>query len=418
MVDWQGIMARILLTGGRAPATLELARIFHAAGHAVFMAESMRYHLARPSRAIVRNYRVPPPNRAPDDYIEALRTIVCRERIDLLLPTCEEIFWVAKGRALLSEHCTVFVEGIEQLRQLHDKGAFAALAHRYGLAVPKTVVLTTPHELHELAARGWDGMAAVVLKPAYSRFATKTMIPAQGCVPTNAGVTQAAFAQVLPHISPTSPWVAQQFVRGRQLCTYSVAHAGRLAAHTTYAVNFRAGSESGGGAAIVFQHLDHAPSLAWVHRFVERAQFSGQIAFDFIEAEMVECEDSGDCAGVFAIECNPRATSGVHLFAGTPGFAETFLGAHAGPCLMPLTQRPSMLAMAMLCYALPAVRSWTALRRWLTTLRAGRDVIFSVRDPLPGLWQGIAIAELMARAWSLGLTPVEASTYDIEWNGE
>jgi hypothetical protein len=27
-----------------------------------------------------------------------------------------------------------------------------------------------------------------------------------------------------------------------------------------------------------------------------------------------------------------------------------------------------MLTLAMLCYALPAVRSWPALRRWLATL--------------------------------------------------
>jgi len=413
------MVARILLTGGRAPATLELARILNAAGHVVFMAESLRCHLARPSRAIARNYQVPPPNRAPDAYIQALCAILCREKIDLLLPTCEELFWVARGRAQLSAHCAIFAEGIEHLRQLHDKGAFAALARTYGLTVPKTVVLTTPQELHALAARNWDGMAEVVLKPAYSRFATKTLMPTPlrgGRVPTNAGVTQAAFAQALHQIHPTSPWVAQQFVRGRQFCTYSVAHAGQLAAHTTYAVDFRAGSASDGGPAIVFQHLDHGAILAWVHRFVEQNQFSGQIAFDFIESAVNEYEGGGD--GLFAIECNPRTTSGVHLFAETPGFAETFLGQYPDPWLTPLAQRPSMLALAMLCYALPAVRSWSALRRWLATLRTSREVVFTVRDPLPGLWQGIAIAELLVRAWRRGLSAVEASTDDIEWNGE
>ncbi len=413
------MVARILLTGGRAPATLELARMFAAAGHVVFMAESLRCHLTRPSRAIARNYQVPPPNRAPDAYIQALCAILCREKSDLLLPTCEELFWVARGRAQLSAHCAIFAEGIEHLRQLHDKGAFAALARTYGLTVPKTVVLTTPQELHALAARNWDGMAEVVLKPAYSRFATKTLMPTPlrgGRVPTNAGVTQAAFTQALRQIRPTSPWVAQQFVRGRQFCTYSVAHAGQLAAHTTYAVDFRAGSASDGSPAIVFQHLDHGAILAWVHRFVEQNQFSGQIAFDFIEPAVNACE--GGEPGLFAIECNPRTTSGVHLFAGTPGFAETFLGLPPGPWLTPSVQRPSMLMLAMLFYALPAVRSWPELRRWLATLCTSREVIFTAHDPLPGLWQGIAVAELLARAWRCGLSAVEASTDDIEWNGE
>ncbi|MFZ4850393.1 MAG: hypothetical protein ACOYL7_14795, partial [Caldilinea sp.] len=100
--------------------------------------------------------------------------ILCREKIDLLLPTCEELFWVARGRAQLSAHCAIFAEGIEHLRQLHDKGAFTA--QTYGLAAPKMVVLTTPHELHALAARSWDGMAEMVLKPAHSRFATKSLL--------------------------------------------------------------------------------------------------------------------------------------------------------------------------------------------------------------------------------------------------
>ena len=77
-----------------------------------------------------------------------------------------------------------------------------------------------------------------------------------------------------------------------------------------------------------------------------------------------------------------------------------------------------MLTLAMICYALPAVRSWPALGHWLATLRTSREVIFTRRDPLPGLWQGIAIAELLARAWRCGLSAVEASTCDIEWNGE
>ena len=36
----------------RAPATLELARVFRRAGHRVVMAESLPWHLSRPSRAV------------------------------------------------------------------------------------------------------------------------------------------------------------------------------------------------------------------------------------------------------------------------------------------------------------------------------------------------------------------------------
>jgi hypothetical protein len=53
----------ILLTGGRAPATLEIARAFHRAGHIVFMAESLPGHLSAPSNAVARDFLVPPPRQ-------------------------------------------------------------------------------------------------------------------------------------------------------------------------------------------------------------------------------------------------------------------------------------------------------------------------------------------------------------------
>jgi len=81
--------------------TLELARLFRRAGHRVLMAESLAWHLSRPSVAVAANYRVPPPRQDPAGFTRALAEIVRRERVDLVLPTCEEIFAVAGGRAEL-----------------------------------------------------------------------------------------------------------------------------------------------------------------------------------------------------------------------------------------------------------------------------------------------------------------------------
>src|SRR5690242_2391765 len=131
-------MANILLTGGRAPAALELARIFDAAGHRVFMAESVRGHLSAPSRAIVRNF---------------------------LVPTCEEIFHIARGYEVLSKYCTVFTESIERLHPLHHKYQFVCKAADYGLAVPESMLLESAEDVQRAFDR-WDGL---VLKPAYSR---------------------------------------------------------------------------------------------------------------------------------------------------------------------------------------------------------------------------------------------------------
>src|SRR5688500_4557008 len=103
-------MSNILLTGGRAPASLQLARVFHRAGHTVFMAESLRGHLSAPSNAIEKNFIVPPARQQTEAFIKAIAKIVIENKIDLLIPTCEEVFYIARGRERFA--CTVFTESL------------------------------------------------------------------------------------------------------------------------------------------------------------------------------------------------------------------------------------------------------------------------------------------------------------------
>ncbi|MCC7361835.1 MAG: hypothetical protein IT317_20295 [Anaerolineales bacterium] len=379
-------MARVALTGGRAPATLELARLLARAGHTVFVAESARWPLTRGAPAVAGSARVPPPRQDPAGFAAALEHLLIRERIDLLVPTCEELFHVARARDRLAAHCRVLCEPLERLHPLHHKGRFAALAASLGLAVPETHQLANAADLRAALTRP----GVWVLKPAYSRFAVRTLLPPHSA---------RALAQVQP--TPAAPWVAQRLVRGRALCTYSVAHAGRLAAHAAYPVTWSAGQ----GAAIYFEAEAHVGAQNWVAALVARLAFTGQIAFDFIE----------DAAGqLWALECNPRTTSGVHLLAAHPGFAQTLRT--AGPeVVTPPPGPPRMLAAAMWLYGL---RSGRGLRAWVRALRTGKDVISAPGDRAAGLRQWRALAEFGLRAARLGISGLEASTADIEWNGE
>jgi len=381
-------MRRVLLTGGRSAAALELARLFHAAGWRVVVAESLAAHPTRFSRAVARSYPTPWPNRDPDGFIDALLGVAKRERIDLLVPTCEEIYYVARGGDRLAPCCTVFAEDRETLRRLHNKWLFAGCAKRHGLPVPPTTLLTTPGDVQAALAGGRD----VVLKPAYSRFASRTLIR-----PT-------ADAAAKIDVSERRPWVAQAFLPGRLICTYSVAHGGRVTAHAAYAAEYTFGL----GAAVAFAALEHPATTAWVEAFVRAECFTGQIAFDFIETAAGE---------VYAVECNPRATSGVHLFADTPGFIGAFLGARPG-VLHPRAGRAAQYAALMAAYAPRAARSGAALRRWAGVFARGRDVFFRRDDPLPFFGQFAAFAALAGRARRHGVSLTEAATLDIEWNGD
>lgn len=375
----------ILLTGSRAPVTLELARLFNRDKHTVFVADTFRNTLTSVSRAITRSYVIPPPNTSPDQFCSALCQILSSENIDLLIPTCEEIFWIAKYYEQLSEYCQVFCVPLDQLRPLHSKWEFIQRATCYSLPVPQTQLLTSQAQIQPY---NW----ALVYKPVFSRFSTQTHFWQPG--------------QPLPHIdpSPKKPWIAQDYLEGLQYCSYSIANQGRLAAHTCYQAHFTAGQ----GAAVHFQHLEHAQIQQWVETFITRESFTGQIAFDFVQTS----------EGVaYALECNPRATSGIHLLATQPEFASVFCS-HSVNLVHPNLQTQAMLSAAMIVYGLPQAWARHELGLWTTAFAQAHDVIFEWGDLRPALWQFISLAYFATLARQQHISPLEASTLDIEWNGE
>ncbi len=380
-------MANILFTGGRAPATLELIRAFHRAGHTVFMAESLRGHLSQPSNAIEANFVVPAPRQNKDAFLLALKNIIVENKINLLIPTCEEAFYVAMGRDELP--CEVFVESIKKLKDLHNKWHFVINAIGHDLCAPETMYLNNQDDLLHAFAH-WREL---VLKPVYSRFAARTLV-----LPT--------FKHTLDTLTVTSkaPWVAQQYIKGRQICAYSICHNGRVTAHTAYESTFTAGQ----GATIAFQHMDHPAIYRWVKTFVEKNHFTGQIAFDFIEAEDGQ---------LYGLECNPRATSGVHLLASHPNFTEAFLNPNI-LCITPALGHSSMLATAMLIYGLPRAIKQNQFIQWIKTFFTSSDVILDFKDPVPFIMQFRSILAYLSLARKQRITSLEASTFDIEWNGE
>jgi hypothetical protein len=379
----------ILITGGRAPAALELARAFHRAGHTVFMAESLRGHLSQPSAAVKANFVVPAPRQETGAFLAALKKIVEQNQIELLIPTCEEVFHIAKG--LDDIPCRVFTEPLAKLDSFHNKWKFARAASECGLHVPDSILIQNQNNLMHAYAQ-WRGL---VLKPVYSRFASRTLILPQ-------------LRDVLSALKYDSAWVAQKFIAGQQFCTYSVCQSGQITAHATYPTIFTAGQ----GATIAFQHMDHPAIFNWAQTFVERYNVTGQMSFDFIQSEDGQ---------VYALECNPRATSGVHLLASHPQFAESFFGASthsARSPITPLENNSQMLASAMLAYALPSALRKNELKSWAKTFFTSDDVIFDTKDPLPFLLQFRGLLFYLKLVREKGISPLEASTFDIEWNGE
>jgi len=376
---------RVLILGARAPACLEWARAFAEAGWAVTVADSLGQPLSRFSRAAERFVRLPEPRHNPDAWVDALAQVIHQQRIDLLLPTCEEVFYLAHGLERLRPLCQVFTSDFALLHRLHHKGDFAAMTQGWAVAAPPTHVL---HDLGALQARASEH-DALVFKPAYSRFASQTLVrpsPAQ-------------LAKVRP--SAEAPWVAQRFVAGQEYCSFSVLVAGQLRAHASYRPRYRVGRGSG----IYFDSCAPAPVRAFVEQFGNATGYTGQVGFDFIE----------DALGRFhVLECNPRATSGVHLFDDQRRQLVAALS-DARPGVLQASLQPRMIALAMWLLAAPQRALQAGFWR---DYRAARDVIVQGGDRGPLLAQVLSLAEIIGRAATRRCGLLAASTADIEWNGQ
>lgn len=395
--------ARILITGGRAPVALELARLFREAGHTVLAAESLKRHLCRVSRSVTASFTLPPPRQDPGGYVEGLTSIIDRYGVDLLVPTCEEVFHISKGYDKLAKHCRVFTEPLPVLAKLHHKYEFIRTAASAGLPVPETRLLTCPEEAEELYGDPMLFPSGIALKPAYSRFATRVVLMRRDGGDTSAPLRLGALG-----ISAAQPWVAQEYLPGRQLCTYSIVSNGEIRAHTAYWTRYSAGA----GASVHFEHTPNQEAFDWVRQFVKAIRYTGQIAFDFKEAPD---------GTLLPLECNPRATSGIHLLAGAPGIDRSFLtdaSTPPSPPLIPADGTAAMLGFAMLGSGWQGKRTGRELWRWIQDGLRARDVVFRMKDPLPALEQLRMLKQFLRMKQEHGISLIEATTMDIEWNGE
>jgi len=383
----------ILLTGGRAPATLDLARCLARAGHRVSIAESFPQHLSRHSRSIGATFHLPPPRDDPNAYIDALTRIAREHKVDLLIPTCEEIFWIAGGLSRLTECCGIFCEDLSRLQVLHSKWDFFRLADSYGLPVPATRLLPDSHTAREdlLKWQAEHELKGFVLKPVFSRFASRAALFRNGIDADTA----------LPEFGDKQ-WVAQEFLDGPAFCTYSVARRGQLLAYAAYRVVFQVGI----GATVCFVADEHGGCRQWVEQFVARREFTGQIAFDFIEKN----------GQVLALECNPRLTSGIHLLSRAVGLPDCFCGEPTG-VVTPPRQRPAVLFVPLLFSGAASIRSVGQAAGWLKKCLIGKDVVFRWLDPMPAIYQLISLFHFWRISRRAGVSLTEATTHDIEWNG-
>lgn len=285
-----------------------------------------------------------------ENYIKDLITICQSLQIDLVIPTCEEIYYLSKHKERFLGISQVFVDDFSKLKLFHNKWSFMNLLQKMGENTPKSWLIEDVKELQALKKR------PLILKPVYSRFGSKVYLINND--------------KDLPHITASKkfPWIVQEYLLGDVWCCYSVAKKGLVTLHTNYISDIK----FSGGATVHFEHNSNPYIEEFVKRVVLKTNFTGQIAFDFIQVG----KDN-----FIPIECNPRATSGIHLLSSIPSFVDNFIGGSL-ELQQPLASFSACLKLPLYVLGFQSLRSSQTLKKWLKALKT-KDVLFKRNDLIP-----------------------------------
>lgn len=283
-----GAPKRILLTNGRFPVTIDLARQLKRAGNTVYCVDPMEYHICKFSNAVKKSYYVDAPHVKPQGYIDGVKKAIREQNIDMIIPLHEEIFYLAKsGEPEILDR--LFAPDFKVLLRLHNKWEFSNWLKRAGLECPETWLCKSKEDM-------------LALKPVFGR--------------AKSGVYHHKPNEPLPEDIPVSDeihYVAQEWVTGSAYCSYMVIRRGSVQAFAVYPVT----ETLDGSSCVYFKAIEHDAIRNYCEQVAKHLPDTGaQIAMDFIETPE---------GRLVAIECNLRATSGIHLYSGTTHLARALV---------------------------------------------------------------------------------------------
>lgn len=370
----------VLLTIGRMPKGLDLARGFRAAGARVLVADPFAWHVSRLSRDVDRSFQVRAPRDDRDGFLTDLAEICQRERVDVVVPVSEEAIHVVGVADRLPAHTRLYAAPAAVVRALHDKAAFNDRSAALGLPVPRTAMLGTD------AARALANDVDVVLKPQWSCGGMGIVFVDRGHALPPAG---------------HEPTLVQQRIRGPHRSSFTVAVHGVPVATSVYKGNVFSGT-----VACAFERDDASPQVAaWADTFVRQTGHHGFLSLDFI------LDDEGT---PYAIECNPRVTSGVHVFD-TRAIAEVVLHERTDGVIPFRTRTRFQHFYATLMEAEGRLFTGRPSREQFHALATSRDVVWSWRDPLPFLLMTPASWPILKLALFDKVPMSEGATRDVAW---
>ncbi len=377
---------KLLLTGGRGPAVLEMARQLSRQGHTIFVAESTKIQYCQFSNTVSKNFLVPDPLLDETGYINALTDLLDKYKIDMLIPAYDETYFIAKHKDKLTEHATVFCDSLEKIKTLNNKYTFAELAETLNCYTPKTILMSNDNEWQKFQENPSFTMPYMV-KSFYASGGSE--------------VVTIRAKDDIKKIKFKPPFIVQEHVSGKAWSSTGVAHNGEMTLNVVYEPLFIYREN---GPAICLQGVTHPGILALIKHVVKSQNYTGLIGFDIIEKED---------GSLYLLECNPRVTSGVHLFSAEDKLGECFLNPNtafheAQP------KKPVQISVAGMLKVLFYLKKGQ-FKQWLHCVTHSADAVFDAKDIRPALFVPVLAAFYLHQYIKHSKLPDDNIFYHMDW---
>lgn len=372
-------MAKVLVTCARSPAAIHLGRLLYEAGHVVILADTKRLHLGRWRSWASSCLRHPSPRHQPQAFTRWLRDTVKNEGIDCVVPVYEETFHHGLNHGMLG--CDHFCSDIATLNRLHNKFEFIELANSIGIATPKTILVESIAQVKEHITPGH------ILKPVYSRFGEQVIMEPNR-------------DKLNIQVSPSDPWILQERLAGKQYCLQGICRDGKVLSSVAYSSEFTVSKSS-----VFFENTGKGDLGGIIEKVASSCDYTGFLSFD-----VILCEDGV----VRPIECNPRATSAMHLYSTDDRIDDALFNGRSIEC----TGSARRLVLPMWMNLVSNIFTKGHFKRWRAARKRSTSVEWNVFDPRPAVLQLISVMGFAVVALKNRISLISATTHEFEWNGD
>ena len=140
---------RVLLPEGSSTSAREAVTLLGLSGHHVEICDPSPWCLARFSRHVRKYHRCPGLRDDPSGFFAFVTQLLARRRFDVVLPTHEQGFLLARMRSQLQGRVGLALPAFESYRTAHSKGGFSRLLDRLQLPQPSTRIVTSAQGLRD-----------------------------------------------------------------------------------------------------------------------------------------------------------------------------------------------------------------------------------------------------------------------------